>query len=194
VFDVSAGRAYYAPGAGYACFAGRDATRAFVSGEFEGAGLTDDVAGLSDSECQGVLTWRDFYRGEKKYPAVSRLVGGRFYGPRGEPLPALAFLEAGAARVRAARAAAAAAERAAPPCAAAWSPQAGGEVWCEPEEGHLLPRRLTGRPGADGGLGGAPRCACLSAGYQPPPGSAVELYPGCDAQATRCRTAPPTHG
>ena len=34
-------------GGGYPFFAGRDATRAFVSGEFEGDGLNDTVDGAS---------------------------------------------------------------------------------------------------------------------------------------------------
>ena len=49
------------PGGGYAAFAGRDATRAFVSGQFEGAGLTDDVSGLSDADLKALVGWRDFY-------------------------------------------------------------------------------------------------------------------------------------
>jgi hypothetical protein len=44
VFDVSAGAQHYGPGASYECFVGRDASKAFVSGQFEGEGLTDDLS------------------------------------------------------------------------------------------------------------------------------------------------------
>ncbi|ONL94634.1 BTB/POZ domain-containing protein NPY2 [Zea mays] len=36
VFDVTKGRSHYGPGGGYHHFAGRDASRAFVSGNFTG--------------------------------------------------------------------------------------------------------------------------------------------------------------
>ena len=49
------------PGGAYAAFAGRDASRAFVSGKFEGDGLTDDVAGVSDADLKAIVGWRDFY-------------------------------------------------------------------------------------------------------------------------------------
>ncbi|CAI7816578.1 unnamed protein product, partial [Closterium sp. NIES-53] len=38
-----------------------DATRAFVSGNFSGDGLTDDLTGLSGEQCIGIADWWDFY-------------------------------------------------------------------------------------------------------------------------------------
>ena len=35
VYDVSRGKEYYGPGGGYSFFAGRDASRAYVTGKFE---------------------------------------------------------------------------------------------------------------------------------------------------------------
>ena len=32
-----------------------------MSGKFEGDGLTDDVAGLSDTDLKAIVGWRDFY-------------------------------------------------------------------------------------------------------------------------------------
>ena len=49
VFDVSKGMDHYGPGGGYSFFAAKDGSRAFVTGEFNEAGLVDDLTGL-DSE------------------------------------------------------------------------------------------------------------------------------------------------
>lgn len=47
IFDVSANRAIYGPGGSYNFFAGRDATRAFVSGCFK-EDLTPDLDGVEE--------------------------------------------------------------------------------------------------------------------------------------------------
>ncbi|CAI7733374.1 unnamed protein product [Closterium sp. NIES-53] len=73
VFDVTKGRKQYGKGQGYNHFAGRDATRAFVSGNFSGDGLTDDLTGLSGEQCIGIADWWDFYF--KTYMHVAKLVG-----------------------------------------------------------------------------------------------------------------------
>ncbi|KAK7483949.1 hypothetical protein BaRGS_00024833 [Batillaria attramentaria] len=61
VYDVSRGRRHYGPGGGYSFFSGRDGSRAFVSGEFNEKGLTDDVTGLSDSDILALEDWKNFY-------------------------------------------------------------------------------------------------------------------------------------
>ena len=68
VFDVEKGARHYGPGGGYEFFGGCDATRAFVTGEFNGKGLTDDVEGFSPQQMLEVETWVDFYR--KEYTPV----------------------------------------------------------------------------------------------------------------------------
>ena len=61
-----AGSQYYGPGGGYSFFAGRDASRAFVTGQFEEAGLVARVEGLSSSDYLGLEEWATFY--EKEQP------------------------------------------------------------------------------------------------------------------------------
>jgi predicted heme/steroid binding protein len=61
VFDVTKGKFHYGSGGGYNHFAGRDASRAFVSGNFTGDGLTDSLQGLSSSEVKSIVDWRGFY-------------------------------------------------------------------------------------------------------------------------------------
>ncbi|XP_034210230.1 membrane-associated progesterone-binding protein 4 isoform X2 [Prunus dulcis] len=50
VFDVTKGKSHYGEGGGYNHFSGRDASRAFVSGNFTGDGLTDSLRDLSSTQ------------------------------------------------------------------------------------------------------------------------------------------------
>ncbi|RMZ76108.1 hypothetical protein DV737_g4979, partial [Chaetothyriales sp. CBS 132003] len=105
IFDVTQGRRTYGPGGSYSVFAGRDATRAFITGCF----LEDTTSDLRGAEevylpiedvqdeaitgaerklraererreakkrvIQGVQGWESFYRKSDKYIEVGRLVG-----------------------------------------------------------------------------------------------------------------------
>ena len=104
IFDVSAGRRTYGPGGSYHVFAGRDATRAFVTGCFiedrtddlRGAELTflpvedDESEELSSAEkkiraergrreakqkvIEEVKKWESFYGNSKKYFKVGMVL------------------------------------------------------------------------------------------------------------------------
>lgn len=52
------------------CPAGRDATRAFASGDFTPAGLVDTVSGLSPAELLSIHRWLSFY--SDNYEPVGR--------------------------------------------------------------------------------------------------------------------------
>ncbi|KAF1001403.1 hypothetical protein AG4045_030602 [Apium graveolens] len=95
VFDVTKGKSHYGLGGGYNHFAGRDASRAFVSGNFSGDGLTDSLRGLSSTEVKSVVDWRDFY--VRTYIPVGKLVG-LYYNSKGNPTKYLKGVEAKAAR------------------------------------------------------------------------------------------------
>ena len=56
--------------------AGRDASRAFVTGDHSAAGLVDDVSDLSFSELLTLQNWLSFY--EKNYEFVGRYSTGHF--------------------------------------------------------------------------------------------------------------------
>lgn len=126
VYDVTKGLKYYGPEGGYSFFAGRDATRSFVSGDFSDSGLTDDLEGLSIREYLGIADWVGTY--EKEYTYVGRLIG-RFHNENGEPTVALLDAEE---KIRLARELQAEEEdrnKLFPPCNSRWA--AGkGEVWC----------------------------------------------------------------
>lgn len=73
VFDVSAGKDFYGPGSGYACFAGRDATVGLASGSLKLEEWADrDVASLSPGEEESLASWESFFEG--KYDVVGRIV------------------------------------------------------------------------------------------------------------------------
>ncbi|OTF74470.1 hypothetical protein BLA29_015512, partial [Euroglyphus maynei] len=57
VYNVSDGH-YYHPGGSYAFFAGRDGTRAFLTGEFDNVDeLRDDISDLDESYFNGMEQW-----------------------------------------------------------------------------------------------------------------------------------------
>lgn len=47
-------------------FTGCDASAAFITGDFDESGLTDDVSSLTNKQIQSLMTWVEFYR--KTYP------------------------------------------------------------------------------------------------------------------------------
>jgi hypothetical protein len=74
VFDVTEkGRQFYGPGAPYALFAGRDATRALALGSLDDGDLArgGDVADFDDRQRAALREQHDFYLG--KYPRVGRI-------------------------------------------------------------------------------------------------------------------------
>ncbi|KAK6029690.1 cytochrome b5-like Heme/Steroid binding domain protein [Ostertagia ostertagi] len=82
IYNVEKGRKHYGKGGGYHFFAGRDATRAFVSGDFTESGLVDNTDGLSHDDLLGIRDRISFY--EKDYKLVGVLVG-RYYDANGQP-------------------------------------------------------------------------------------------------------------
>ncbi|KAJ1357591.1 hypothetical protein KIN20_015769 [Parelaphostrongylus tenuis] len=82
VYNVDKGKKHYGKDGGYHFFAGRDATRAFVSGDFTEAGLVDNTDGLSHEDLLGIRDWVSFY--EKDYKLVGVVVG-RYYDINGNP-------------------------------------------------------------------------------------------------------------
>ena len=74
VFDVSdGGDKYYGVDGGYHAFAGRDGSRAFITGCFDESGAVADVRGLSEEQMGALRRWRDFYADHKTYRYVGKL-------------------------------------------------------------------------------------------------------------------------
>ncbi|KAF3909482.1 Neudesin [Arthrobotrys entomopaga] len=78
VFDVSAGKMFYGPGAPYNIFAGRDASRGLAKGALEDSLLTpidkplDTLSDLTAEEREVLQGWFDQFEG--KYLVVGELV------------------------------------------------------------------------------------------------------------------------
>lgn len=177
VFDVTKGRSHYGLGGGYNHFAGRDASRAFVSGNFTGDGLTDSLQGLSSAEVKSVVDWRGFYF--RSYTFVGKLVG-RYYDSQGNPTKYLKGVEAKAARGAQLLEKQKNEEDKLRTCNSRWSQQEGGEVWCEEGYPRLLQRPL------EIALSGkmSKRCACFKEEELDQPG--LELYKDCERLSRTC--------
>ncbi|KAK4483922.1 hypothetical protein RD792_011131 [Penstemon davidsonii] len=157
---------------------GRDASRAFVSGNFTGEGLTDNLHGLSSPEVKSIVEWRDFYF--KTYIFVGKLVG-RYYDNEGNPTKYLKGVEAKAARGAQLLEKQKTEEAKVASCNSKWSQDEGSEVWCDEGYPRLVQRpqeiALTGKM--------SKRCACFKEDELGQTG--LEVYDGCDYFAKKCR-------
>jgi len=72
VYDVTAGKQFYGRNAPYSGFAGRDASRSFLTMCFTEECLTNahDLSGLSPQEMQVIDDWAIFFDEEHLYPFV----------------------------------------------------------------------------------------------------------------------------
>ncbi|XP_037089166.1 neuferricin-like isoform X2 [Pollicipes pollicipes] len=195
VFDVSRGRQHYGPGGGYAFFAGRDASRAFVSGDFSEAGLIDDVEGLSTQDYLGLDEWLQFYR--KDYRPAGRLVG-RFYDEDGRETEYYSRLQRWMAEAREQRRRDDGEKLVFPPCNSEWSQERGGRVYCSRRSGGVA-RDWAGVP-REYFAGGKKRCACVRDRGAPSHGAdpgtdrgdlddpRLAEFPGCAPHADSCVT------
>ncbi|XP_068021481.1 neuferricin isoform X2 [Melanerpes formicivorus] len=127
VFDVERGRRHYGPGGTYSGLAGRDATRAFATGDFSQAGLVDDVSALSPGEMLAVQSWLSFY--SDNYDPVGKLVG-RFYDENGAPTEALRQAEAAIEEALKLQAESEQRKQQFPACNSEWSSAKGSRFWC----------------------------------------------------------------
>lgn len=185
VYDVTAGRKHYGDG-GYGFFVGKDASRAFITGDFQ-ADLHDDVADFTPEQCKGLVGWRDFYRKHETYKYRGR-VSGRFYTSSGGATSLLGRVEAAAARAKSAEQIQREMEAQYVSCNTRWTEAEGSTVWCD---GGAYPRKvtLTPPPGAEVSPS-APRtkCACFQeVGWS----DLRQVYEGCRPDAHTCRLPKP---
>ncbi|MCO5553612.1 hypothetical protein L7F22_007137 [Adiantum nelumboides] len=180
VFDVTKGKTHYAVGGSYSHFAGRDATRAFVSGNFTGNGLTDSVTGLSNIEIKSLVDWRSFYN--KTYIYVGKLIG-TYYDGNGKETKELKKVEAKAKLGERLLKQQEAEEKRYPACNSRWSQQQGGEVWCDSGYPRLTEKvgelPLTGQKNK--------RCACFTPEQLGRAG--LQVYEGCDPLQATCKVS-----
>lgn len=197
VYNVEKGWKHYGPEGAYSFFAGRDASRAFVTGDFTENGLVDDVSGLSPTEMMTLHGWLEFYK--KEYSFVGNLIG-RFYDEKGEATKALKEAEAAISEGLGMKKQSEEENKKFPPCNSEWTLGSGTRYWCSKLSGGIerawvgVPRKLY-RPGSKGY-----RCACVRS-TGPPTGQAdsinhlnrgdlddpaLQQYEGCHPLSESC--------
>ncbi|XP_029303840.1 neuferricin [Cottoperca gobio] len=183
VFDVHKGQKHYGPGGAYHFMAGKDASLAFITGDFTEIGLRDDVSSLSPLQLIALYDWLAFY--QREYQSVGLLIG-RFYSETGQHTEALLQVEASLAEGQRIKAQSEAEKGRLPACNSEWSAARGGRVWCSTKSGGVdrgwtgVPRKLFS-PGSTG-----VRCVCvedLSAAEEDPN---LQKYDSCPPHAESC--------
>lgn len=192
VFDVTKGKRFYGPGENYHAFLGRDASRAFITGDYTEEGLTDHVLDLSYQELKGLKDWLAFYK--REYTYKGKLIG-RYFDNEGNPTP---YHEELLAKFKEAE------EQEEnkihyklmfPPCNVEWTPEKGSRVWCTKQSGGIdrdwigVPRKYF-EPGSK-----KYRCACVNTSDNSENTKQheahkrtgnVEEYEGCNPKSTSC--------
>ncbi|XP_014277717.1 neuferricin [Halyomorpha halys] len=183
VFDVSKGKKYYGVGKTYHGFAGRDASKAFVTGNFTEEGLIDDISDLKLNELGDLKDWVQKY--EKDYTYKGKLIG-RFYDKNGKPTKYLKDIEHKFTLLNAQKKNDEFFKKNYPPCNAEWTPSTGSRVWCSHLSGGIkrdwigFPRKFH-QPGS-----GVTRCACVNLKSEESKLGNFELYENCDPNAISC--------
>ncbi|KAI1296869.1 Neuferricin [Halotydeus destructor] len=128
VYDVAKGGQHYRPGGSYHFFAGKDASKAFVTGDFKSEGLVEDVTTLDIDSFGGIRQWAEFY-GET-YERVGRLAGF-YYDSQGCEKEAKTKLTEKYAEYDRIEAEKANEDQLFPPCNAEWSGDTNrNRLWC----------------------------------------------------------------
>jgi len=145
IYNVDKGKKHYGAGGGYNIFAGKDATRAFVTGDFSPAGLIDDVSDLDGNEILSISDWVTFY--EREYEHVGFLLGP-YYDGNGQPSQLIKDVENAIENAKVWKMKQLKEEEVFPSCNSEWKKGSGGRVWCTSKSGGIkrdwagVPRKL----------------------------------------------------
>ncbi|XP_066601708.1 neuferricin isoform X2 [Prorops nasuta] len=185
IFDVTAGLKHYGPGASYHHFTGRDASAAFVTGDFESKGLVDDVSTFTLYQMKSLDDWRQFYRDRYVYKGKLK---GRYYKEDGLPTDEWHRVQEKLKLAHKRKSQEEILKRKFPPCNVEWKPDSGTEVWCTKESGGIK-RDWIGVPRMFfySSTSQQYKCVCVdlnSKEYEEAKGSFKE-YKGCSSRA-RC--------
>lgn len=182
VYNVTINAQHYGPGADYNAFAGHDATRAFVTGNFT-HDLHDDIRDIDEQMYSHFGTWASFY--STSYPTLGRIEGA-FFDSRGCATPELIRVQGVFDKLAQDKANQSELDKSLPECNSEWNGDLKkGRVWCSTKSGGVE-RNWVGVPRIHDS--GSKRCVCLN--LESPDAAqqakSLGLYPGCDARAIEC--------
>ncbi|KAK7597684.1 hypothetical protein V9T40_009909 [Parthenolecanium corni] len=186
VFDVSKASSYYGVNQVYHGFTGRDASRAFVSGDFSELGLTDDVLDLPLQDLPHLTDWLKMYQSKYKYKG--KLIG-RFFDENGYPTEYNKEFQKRLLQAEKEKQLENADKELFPPCNVEWTADKGSRVWCTKKSGGIdrdwigVPRKLF-VPGSQ-----TYRCACINISPQNSKyamDTKFSEYDGCDSNSHSC--------
>ncbi|CAG9783917.1 unnamed protein product [Diatraea saccharalis] len=183
IFDVSKGSKHYGEGSPYNYFVGKDASRAFITGNFKDNSVNKDhILDLTCDELITLLNWKTTLK--EKYRHVG-IVIGRYFDQNGKETDYMNQFYERVDHCKYQKQLAKEEERKYPPCNISWSEEEGTTVWCTRSSGGInrswtgVPRQLY-TPGED-----KPRCVCVNMTNN----NQVALfkeYDNCSSTSTLC--------
>ena len=182
IFDVSRAPEHYSQEGGYGFFSGRDGSRAFITGQFNEAGLIDKVDDLNNAQIKALFDWVQFY--EEEYILVGYLVG-TFYDGQGNPTKYLRNLEERRDLEIHARDEEKVEEERYPKCNVRYRKKEGTTYWCTKNSGGVerdwngFPRRMMTAKGKE-------RCACVPKSEAFVKSERFQVYEGCKPEWPTC--------
>ncbi|XP_057294351.1 neuferricin-like [Hydractinia symbiolongicarpus] len=182
VFDVTKGRKHYGKDGGYSFFAGIDGSCAFVTGEFNGKGLTDNIEGLKPQDYVGLMDWMQMYY--KDYIYIGK-VDGYFYDSAGTQREGFRVFQAGYEAGKKEKASDENDNILFPGCNSHWTADTGTEISCGQASGGVrrdwigYPRMFF-KPGKT-----SHRCACIKREHFSDP--RFKEYANCPPTARKCK-------
>lgn len=182
LYDVTEGKKFYGPGGSYVFFAGKDATRAFATGDFVND-LNDNIEDLTDSQVADLFNWKKTYD-EGPYIFVGYLEGA-FYDKDGQKKQVLLDAEGKREVHKQKEQSNSKWSERFPGCNSQWSGDSGEtKVWCSTESGGVK-RSWVGVPRlVFNSFHNTDVCGCVNKADLEHP--SVKLYDGCKPTASSC--------
>ena len=183
VYNVTINAQHYGSGAEYNVFAGRDATRAFVTGNFT-HDLHDYISDIDENMYSHLEAWASFY--SSSYQSMGR-VEGRFFDSQGCATSELNRVYDVLNKLAQNKASEQDQMKQLPDCNSEWNGDLKqGRVWCSPQSGGIE-RDWSGVPRIHGD-GNSKKCVCLNLEASDADlfSQNLALYPGCDAKSSEC--------
>lgn len=186
IFDVTKGGKHYGPGNQYHTFTGRDASLAFITGEFE-EDLTDDISSLSAQQVKALDDWLQFYNTNYIYKGK---LYGRYYNQDGSPTAEFYKVQEKLLAAKKEKLLEEKQKRMFPPCNIEWNPDTGTVFWCTDRSGGIerdwvgVPRMLFETTNTQS----TSRCACVNLDSMEYKENKAMLreYNGCEKYETKC--------